>query len=200
MFLMRKLSWGLIFCAVLMVVLPAQAATLYSESASGDLSGNRFAPTSRTTIVGDNDLFVTTSGGDQDYLTVVVPAGQRLSNLRLKAFQASSFDQTSFLGMASGTTFPEDPNLASGAQMLGYTHLNSFLLNQDLFPSMHAFGTLGFTTPLPAGNYTFWMQQLGTSVTYQLDFVTTAVPEPAGLGLLACAAFLARRRPSHRRV
>jgi hypothetical protein len=60
-------------------------------------------------------------------------------------------------------------------------------------------GASGFTPPLAAGTYTFLIQQLGASTTYEFDFNATATPEPAslcliglgGMGLLVAAA---RRR------
>ena len=58
-------------------------------------------------------------------------------------------------------------------------------------------GAIGFTPPLPAGDYTFWMQQTGAnSATYQFDFIVT--PEPATAGLLFAAAVLLLRRRSGR--
>jgi hypothetical protein len=46
---------------------------------------------------------------------------------------------------------------------------------------------MGFTPPLAAGNYTFWIQQTGAnSATYTLDFRVT--PEPGTLALLGISA------------
>ncbi len=58
-------------------------------------------------------------------------------------------------------------------------------------------------SPLTSGNYTVWLQQLGTSATYQLDFVVSAVPEPATTAACAAAlllgfAVLRRRTPTTR--
>src|SRR5688572_29520403 len=114
MSLIRNLSKCLALCVVLAFASLASAATLYSETVNGDLSGNRFSPTTRTLTLGDNDVFVTTQGGDQDYLTVNVPSGQALSRLLLKSYQVGGFDQTSFIGFAAGSTFPEDPISATG--------------------------------------------------------------------------------------
>jgi len=193
----RKSSLLIIFCALLAIATFALAATIYSESASGDISGNRFSPTTRTLGLGSNDVFATSQSGDQEYLTLIVPSGMALRNLFLRADAASSFDQTAFLAMASGSPFPFDPALAgSAAGTLGWVHFSPGLVGQDLFPTMRTsdLGSSGFGAQLPAGTYSFAIQQLGTSVTYQLDFATVAVPEPAAAVVLGAICLLARRR------
>ena len=55
-------------------------------------------------------------------------------------------------------------------------------------------GSSGFGTQLPSGTYSVAIQQLGTSVTYQLDFATVAVPEPSSIGFGIGIALLALRR------
>lgn len=175
----------------------AQAATLYNETINGDISGNRASPTLRTLGLGSNDVFATSQGGDQEYLTLIVPNGMALRNLFLRADVPSSFDQTAFIAMASGSPFPFDPAFAGSANgTLGWAHFSPFMVGQDLFPTMRTsdLGSSGFGSQLPAGTYSFAIQQLGTSVTYQFDFATVAVPEPASIGLLAAAALLPLRR------
>ena len=200
MFVARKLNWTMGFGLVVTMACFAQAATIYSESASGDISGNRFSPTTRTLGLGSNDVFATSQGGDQEYLTLIVPSGMALRNLFLRADTPSSFDQTAFLAMASGSPFPFDPALAgSAAGSLGWVHFSPGLVGQDLFPTMRTsdLGSSGFGTQLPAGTYSFAIQQLGTSVTYQLDFTTVAVPEPAAVAIFGAAVSvltLRRRR------
>lgn len=193
----RNFRWSIVFCALAGIVSSAHAATLYSESANGDISGNRTSPTSRTLSLGSNDVFATTQSGDQEYLTVVVPNNMALRNLFLRADQAASFDQTAFIAIANGSTFPFDPATAfSATGSLGWAHFSPFMVGQDLFNTMRVpnSGSSGFGTQLPAGTYSLAIQQLGTAVTYQLDFTTVAVPEPAALGLLAAAAVLSIRR------
>jgi hypothetical protein len=194
---LRNLSGGLGLCAFLAFAPPSSAATVYSETINGDISGNRTAPTVRTLGVGSNDVFATSQGGDQEYLTLIVPSGLALTNLFLRADVALGFDQTAFISMASGSPFPFDPAFAGSADgTLGWAHFSPFIVGQDLFPTMRNsdLGSSGFGAQLPAGTYSFAIQQLGTPVTYQLDFMTVAIPEPASLGLLSGLAFLARRR------
>jgi hypothetical protein len=192
-----KSRWLLGFCVILSSAALAQAATIYSESASGDISGNRFSPTTRTLGLGSNDVFATSQGGDQEYLTLIVPSGMALRNLFLRADSPSSFDQTAFISMASGSPFPFDPALAGSATgSLGWAHFAPFNVGQDLFPTMRTsgLGSSGFGAQLPAGTYSIAIQQLGTSVTYQLDFTTVAVPEPTTAVVLGAVCLLARRR------
>jgi hypothetical protein len=192
----RNFGLAIGFCVLLGLAGVAEAATIYSETTNGDISGNRTAPTVRTLGLGSNDVFATSQGGDQEYLTLIVPNGLALRNLFLRADVPGGFDQTAFIGMATGSPFPIDPLFASDASdMLGYAHFSPFMVGQDLFPSMeNSFGSQGFSSPLPAGTYSFAIQQLGTPVTYQLDFTTVAVPEPASVALAGMSSLLLARR------
>ena len=194
----RNSRFVIILCGLLAVTRSASAATIYSESTNGDISGNRSSPTSRTLGLGSNDVFATSQGGDQEYLTLVVPSGMALRNLFLRADQASSqFDQTAFISIASGSPFPFDPALAGSASgSLGWAHFSPALVGQDLFPIMRTsgLGSSGFGAQLPAGTYSLAIQQLGSAVTYQLDFTTVAVPEPAAAFTVAASALALLRR------
>jgi hypothetical protein len=122
-----------------------------------------------------------------------------LRNLFLRSDTPQSFDQTAFIAMASGSTFASDPNFGITSEMLGYTHFSPFNVGQDLFPAMRsAFGVQGFNPPLPAGTYSFFIQQQGTPVTYQMDFV--AIPEPSSAALIAAGALLLTLRRRHSRI
>jgi hypothetical protein len=50
-------------------------------------------------------------------------------------------------------------------------------------------GAQGFTIPLASGDYAFLIQNGGTVINYQFDFVTASatVPEPSSLCLLGVA-------------
>lgn len=85
--------------------------------------------------------------------------------------------------------------------MLGYTHPGTAnttaLLGTDILDDLAAgAGAAGFSRPLPAGNYTFWVQQTNAqNVDY--GFNLTVVPEPADAawavtGLLAGTAVYRR--------
>jgi hypothetical protein len=84
---------------------------------------------------------------------------------------------------------------------LGYTHFGPGAGNVglDILPSMGTgAGSQGFTAPLAAGSYTFWIQQLGALTNYDFNFAVTRVPEPSSLLLavvgLGILPLLAHRR------
>jgi hypothetical protein len=157
----------------------SRAATIWNESAQGDLSGNMSAPTSLALSAGDNDLFATTQGGDLEFFTVTVPAGSTMTGLFLRSYVSS--DQTAFMALQRGTTFTESPFAPNIANLLGYSHFGpgSGGVGVNLLPRLGtAQGAQGFTPPLQADSYTFWLQQLGGTTDYQLDFVVSAPPAP----------------------
>ena len=179
--------------AVVCVALLASGAraAVWNEATHGDISGNRQNPSALNLTLGSNLINATTSGGDLEYLRLNVPAGA-IESLFLRSYGGG--DGIAFIGIQQGTTFTEDPNTAN---LLGYAHFGTFAGNvgRDMLPDMgRAFGAQGFTPPLRASSYTLWIQQLGSSTTYQFDVVVT--PEPTGAALIAAAsaALCLRRR------
>jgi PEP-CTERM motif len=191
---------ALVGAAVVSFISSANAAN-YTETGNGDLSGNRAAPTQFSLTNGSNNLTATTQGGDLDVVRVNVPAGHLLNQLIVRSFTQAGFDSTAFVGMQAGTTFTVDPNLGDTSQLLGYTHFGAGSVGSNILPFIgQGFDSIGFTPPLQSGPYSLFLQQQGTPVTYQFDFVVAAVPEPstmmlggAGLALL----LVARRRKAH---
>ncbi|MBL8382717.1 MAG: PEP-CTERM sorting domain-containing protein [Burkholderiales bacterium] len=188
----------------------AVAATDYSESAQGDLSNDRLRPTvialsmgapGANGRAGNNVLTGATgrsAGGtvDRDYFTVIVPAGHVLSALRV-GNQTTVGGGGSFIGMAAGGTMPVAENAGSAAGLLGWKVYALADRNTDILDNLAVSGNgaAGFTAPLGAGAYTFWVQELATgSFNYRFNLVLSPVPEPAGwLMLLAGAALLGAR-------
>jgi hypothetical protein len=169
------LRFAVAICFV--VAAPSRAATIWNESTNGDLSGNMSTPTSLTLAAGNNDLFATTQGGDLEYVTVTVPAGGTMTGLFLRSYNSS--DQTAFMALQRGATFTESPFAPNIANLLGYSHFGSIGVGFNLLPGLGiAQGAQGFTPPLQSGPYTFWLQQLGGTTNYQLDFVVSAPPVP----------------------
>jgi len=162
----------------------ATSAVTIDESAQGDISNDPGDPTARTLISGTNSVIGTMGPGDLEYFRFVVPSGMRLDGITLSDFAGDSF--VSFLAVQRGSTFTVAPSTGSAAGLLGWTHFSN--VGQDLLPAMgtSGFGAEGFTPPLPAGTYTFWMQEIDADVQYRLDFDVTAVPEPSLWLMLAC--------------
>jgi hypothetical protein len=165
-----------------------QAATIWNEGSQGDLSGNRLSPTSGPLALGNNDLFGQTQGGDLDYITFALPAGQQLTGIFLRSYQSN--DSVAFVAMQTGSTFTESDSNPNPANMRGYSHFGSGNLGSNMLPS------LGGTAAGP-NSYTLWLQQLGAPTSYRMDFVV--VPEPTtfvltAAGLLGFALWGAIRR------
>lgn len=156
-------------------------ATTYTEAGDGDLSGDRTNPTTFTLTAGANSLTATTAtNADEEYVKVVVPAGHTLQSIFLTSY--SNANTKSFIGVQQGSAFTVTPAAATAADMYGYTHFGTggttALVGTDILDNMGAgAGAAGFTPPLGAGNYTFWIQEFGT-VTYTLTFNVQASVEP----------------------
>ena len=169
------------------------AGILYSESSSGDLPGDYTAPHSGGSLsIGENLISGSSVSTDRDYISFTVPAGMALSEIKLTHF--ASTDDRIFAALTSGTT-SIDPDPATVQNrvglLLGYTHPGtantSALLGTDILDDLAAGpGAAGFSIPLPAGDYTFWIQQTnGQNVDYAFDL--TAVPEPADAAWVVAA-------------
>lgn len=182
------------------------ATTIWNEAVDGSLSGNRLAPSAFTLAVGDSDILGTVQGGTSsklDYVTLTVPAGTKMTHLNLVSF--ASTDQKAFIGVQRGTTFTEPASGTNVANLLGWTHFGPGAGNvgADILPSMGLGpGAQDFAPPLPANQYTFWIQQLGAATNFDFDFVVQPVPEPSSLvlveigslGLLTAALRVTRHR------
>jgi len=172
----------------------------WDENINGDLSNVRLLPTFVSLVSGSNMVRGNTGRNaafevDLDYFTVTIPDGFQLSRMELLLGTATIGQ--SFIGLVSGSTFPIPPDTSSAAGMLGWTLFDEGDVGEDLLLAMaDPFAeSSGFTLPLPAGQYTFWVQETSSGVSrYAFDMSVTAVPEPAtalsllaGLGLLAAA-------------
>lgn len=189
---------------VMLGILAAPAASrandLWVELINGDLSNDRFTPTPFVLTEGDNYLYGVMTGAfpeggyDIDYFSVTVPAGFQLDALYLDHYDSTDF--AAFLGIQPGPIFPNDPGDVAPGDLMGFVHMGPQHIGQDLLPIMASMG-YGFTTPLPAGVYSFWAQQIDDYTDWTGNFVVTAVPEPssaAGLLLFSAAAIARRSR------
>jgi hypothetical protein len=135
------------------------AAVVWDEGIQGDLSGDRSAPTSLSFSAGSNELIATSSGGDIEYVTFAIPAGQQLNSVILSSY--SGLDGTAFFGLQKGATFTEPPNGTVVGNLLGYTHFGPAVGNVGgdiLSQAGSGAGAQGFTPPLAADSYSVWLQ------------------------------------------
>lgn len=170
------------------------AGITYTESIDGDLSDDRLDPTDLNFSLGVNSITATSVQGDREYVHVVIPLGLDLSAVTLISY--TGVDDTAFIGVQAGSVFTEPASGTNVANLLGWSHFGPGVGNVglDILGDIGAGpGAIGFTPPLPAGDYTFWMQQTGTAqATYTFEFMVT--PEPATVVLLMAVTLLAKRR------
>jgi hypothetical protein len=177
-----------------------RAAVIWDEGVSGDLSDNQAAPNALALAAGTNSVIGNVGDSNaRDWIALTVPAGQQLTGIILAAYVSN--DAQGFTGVQSGASFVGSVN--DPAAYLGYAHYGTAatngalppanLIGADLLPLMGdntiAFGSQGFSGPLPSGTYTFLIQQLGALTAYQFDYLIAPVPEPSS-GLLLAAAGL----------
>jgi hypothetical protein len=169
----------------------AHGDTIYNESVSGDLSNSGLTPTLLTVSLGPNDLFGTTGKTgtvvDRDYFTFTVPQGLELTAITvLPGTQTLGPLGDSFIGIESGPEVTVSTAATDATGLLGWFHYDTGDIGVNILPLMgtSGLGSTGFTTPLPAGTYSFWVQEgnVGT-VPYGLEF-TVATPEPASWTML----------------
>ena len=191
----RLVPWAL---AAALLVAPVAGATNYDESTNGDISGNRLAPTSLSLTPGNNTVTGSVMQGEIDYLTLIVPVGFTLAQINLVSF--SSTDDLGFIGVQAGSTFTQPPTGTDVTKLLGWSHFGIPASGPYFDMIGTGPGAIGFNAPLPAGPYTFWIQQANLPlINYSWNFVVAGgVPEPgtgslAGLGLAALLGRVANR-------
>lgn len=173
----------------------AFAVELHNEAVDGDLSNDRFNPTAFSLVPGSNTLAATSSDGDREFITLTLPAGMQLDLITLNAFDTKG--DIMFMGFASGPVMPVDPDSPDPAGLLGWAYFGPPVvpLGGDILePMTSGFGSQGFSIPLQAGVYTFWIQQLTGPTSYEVDFVVSVVPAPGAFGVIALAGISALRR------
>jgi hypothetical protein len=185
---------SLVMAAALLAA-PLTRASSFNEATDGDLSNNRLAPSTLSLTPGDNTVTGTVIAGDVDYLTITVPVGFTLSQINLLSFV--SVDDLAFISIQAGSTFTQPPTGTDVSQLLGWAHFGPTAPVPYFDILGTSSGAIGFTSPLPAGPYTLWIQQTSAQqVAYSWDFVvgSGSVPEPgsAALALFGVAALLGR--------
>jgi len=178
----------------------------WNEAVQGDFSNSGATPTFVQLAAGANTVQGTTGRDgstlvvDRDYFTITIPAGYELASMIVMP-GTTDIGFGSFIGLMAGSTFPIPPDTLTADGMLGWTLYDSGNVGGDLllFMAGASNGSSGFTPPLPAGSYSFWVQETGVGVAnYVFELSVTAVPEPATaltlLGGLALLGAALRRR------
>jgi len=196
-----------LFASACLFGVAAQADIIYTESVSGDLSGSGLSPTPLTLALGSNQVFGTTgrTAGvvDLDYFRLTVPVGQVLTGITILPGTAGLGPAgDAFIGMQAGSQVTVLPTASNASGLLGWFHYDNTDVGKNILPLMgtSGFGSTGFTPPLPAGSYSFWVQELSTGTApYGFDF-TLATPEPASCAMLLSGLALIASRVGRKRT
>jgi len=216
--LLTKKCFSVAVCVL--ITTAAANATIYKEAVSGDLSDDKAAPTPLTLTPGFNSVSGTVAGfpdfggtDPQDWVSFTIPAGYMMISYVNAKFVAG--DGQGFTGFQTGSSFSGDEFVA--ASYTGYAHFGTAAQNPDgnpttsstvgvnLLPLMadpnFAPGTTNPTFPLPAGTYTFLIQQGDPTLThYQFNMTLrpVAAPDPGSsfclLTIGSLATLVLRRR------
>ncbi len=173
-----------------------------------DLSNSGGSPTFLTFGAGHNIIEGSMGWNgvtlDADIWTFTIAAGYEVSAINLVTYNGPNpvAPAGHFMALAAGNTIDTAQSvnhLSNGLwreELDGLGNTNTNLL--AILQAGPAFGGIGFSGNLQAGDYTFWVQEGSNFVNqYCIDFVVTPVPEPGSALLLGAASFLClrRRRP-----
>ena len=149
---------------------------IHDESVNGDLSNDNSAPDAFTLSLGANRVTANQQGDpiDIDYITISITEGNQLSSIILDDYVADE-NNPAFIGIVEGTTFPVDvaagtnpePSALLGGLIYGVGNIGTDILEDIGILG----GAQGFVPPLPAGDYTVWLNQTGTNSEATLNFV-----------------------------
>ncbi|MCS7468398.1 PEP-CTERM sorting domain-containing protein [Stieleria sp. ICT_E10.1] len=199
---------------------PSNAAIVHDEAIHGELSNDNFAPTVLNFTLGENTVIGDVANArdfpaNTDVFRFVVPDGAVWDSLILTDYRDSSpnKDNAAFLAIDDSDTFPYDSfgldeiNNANpafpedafiGGTVFGGGGPTNPDVGRDLLPRAANVVGAGYTTPLPSGDYTIYIQQTDSSTGYSLTVnLVSAIPEPSSTGLLmlvGTAVAIRRRR------
>ena len=182
-----------------------------TQSVSGDLSNSGLAPTAVSVGSGSNWIIGSTgrpptAGPDRDYFTIDVPPGFVLSDI-VEVAGTVAGGNFSFFGMETGNQLTVASNAVDATGLLGWTHYVSAAADVDIFPALGtpSMGSTGFSGPLPAGSYSFWIQDFNVGAvpyTFDLELSQTVGTAPdssptillEGLAIVALAGLIISRK------
>ena len=178
----RKFFWpGLDrFVVIVLAILIANAALAadHDETVDGDLSGDPANPTPITVDMGNNVVTgrVTDSPLDRDFLTLSVPDGLVIEEIRLTQFDLLSApsDGGMLVALEMGNQITD---LDSSANLRGFVIAGVAAGTQQGDDLLDDLGG----APLSAGEWTLWLQNTGSVTDYQLTVVASAISAPAAV-------------------
>lgn len=155
---------------------PAAPAALFDEAVDGEITNDPSNPLPLQLANGDNRIVASVVAPDRDYITMNVPAGHELGTITLESYVSAN--SRSFIGVQIGTLFTEDASNPAVENLLGYAHFGTDMLGSNIISALSTgAGSQGFTPPLSAGDYTFWIQETGSAeVNFTLNFELTETP------------------------
>jgi hypothetical protein len=174
-------------------------AASWNENSNGDLSNNGLSPSILNLNIGTNSVIGNFGAGDLDYISVIVPFGTQLTALQYGEGNIIG-GVRSFIGVQAGNVMTVLPTATSAEGLLGWAHYQEATVGTNFLPDIgQGYGATGFTGPLSAGAYTFWIQDTSnqSGLKFSWDFVLSATPVPeqetyalllAGLGVIATTA------------
>lgn len=144
---------------------------LFDEATDGDIINDPNNPQFLQFAVGQNRLNAAVVAPDLDYITVNIPAGSQLTSIQLDDY--SSLDDQSFIAIQTGSVFTVPADAPAVEDLLGYLHFGEDMIDTDILTGIGlGNGAQGFTPPLEAGDYSFWIQETGGEpVNFSLNFV-----------------------------
>ena len=163
---------------------------VYDENVNGDLSDDGLNPTDLAPLmVGSNIVTLASTdangddastGSDRDYFTIEVPEGHELSQVVLNNYAAGGFaGNLAYLALSDEDTINVDPAATeepTDSNLIGGTLVGDSQEGADILQLLGGgFSGSGFSGPLPAGTYTFWLNQNVSTSTLSLDFVIEEV-------------------------
>lgn len=183
--------------AVGMLVPMASADVFYDETVDGDLSDDRANPDVFDLSLGTSGIIMEavlsnlpSPDGDRDYFTVVVGAGQTLTEIIYadSSLPNGGFDSAGFLAMQFGPVVTVNPDAPDPTPLAGFIIGSPDLVGTNVLEALS-----GGLTELGEGEYAFWFQQTGEDLN-RVRFDFTVVPAPGAMALLGMGGLVGIRR------